>query len=629
MPAINITEDDIVKVEEKFGLSFDVESQEFIKCLTSKDIQACPGAGKTTSLVAKLDILSNCMPFADNSGVLVLTHTNVAVDEIKKKLGANTQKVLGYPNHVGTFQSFVNKYLAIPMYIKLLAKKPDRIDSGIFNEKLLHKLKKYHLHNFVPMSAEANNYSNLESFLNALVVEENRIVLIQAGNRKKTIVNKGVPSYQNIKRALDNKIINEVMIDGYLTYEHCYQLAIKYLEVHPQIIEIFQQRFKYIFVDEAQDTDDRQFQILNTLFHNSIVQRIGDNNQAIFNFSGQKGNGWQVEEGYIEIKNTKRLSKPISEQVIKVAFNPQELNGNNDVTIQPIIVIFNNIQDVIPKFSELIIEHGLHTHTNKCFKIVGAVGKPNDNGDTLVNYFPEYLSSENSSLEFDSLLEKLENIEVKNLQPKDYRNIILDIVKEYLKSKNIKDGDKNFTKNSLVSFLREGDEAKYELFKLGLFHMVKKLASKECVQDDIGILLTMFLDVWEEPLDTDCLCDIIKKYKIDIEKKSQKNIYKYEDGDVSFDIEISTIHKVKGETHTATMVVETFNRTYDLFHCLDCFKGKRNHKVNEEKMKLIYVAMSRATHLVCLAIHNQQKKAIITDKDISTLEESGFKVITI
>lgn len=630
MSVINIIEEDILKVEEKFGVSFDEKSKEFIKCLESKDIQACPGAGKTTSLVAKLEILSNCMPFVDNTGILVLTHTNIAVDEIKKKLGANAQKILGYPNHVGTFQSFVNKYLAIPMYIKLLHKKPERIDSDIFNEKLLYKLKKYYLDNFILMSAEANNYSNIESFLKALVVETDKIVLPQVGGRKKTIVNKGKPSYQNIKRAVENhNIIKEVMVDGYLTYEHCYELAVKYLQEHPQIIEIFQKRFKYIFVDEAQDTDDRQFHIINTLFTDSIVQRIGDNNQAIFNFSGQNGDGWQIEDDYIEIKNTKRLSKPISDQVIKVALVPQELNGNTTVTIQPTIIIFDNIEDVIPKFSELIIEHGLHTNDNKCLKVVGAVAKANDNGHTLINYFPDYSSTSYSSLVSNSILEKLIYLDVANMQPNEYRSIILDIVNEYLKSKNIKNNNKNFTKISLFSFLKENNEQNYEVFKLDLFHITQKLASKECVREDLEILLQKYLDLFSETLDKDLLDVIIEKYKIDVEKKSKQNIYKYEDGDINLEIEISTIHKVKGETHTATLIVETFKNGYDLFHLLKLLQGKKFAGANKDKKKLLYVAMSRSTHFLCLAIHREQKNGkLITSADIIALESSGFRVIS-
>ena len=69
MRVVDITDEDIEKVEQKFGLTFDEESQEFIKCLESKDIKACPGAGKTTSLVAKLDILSNYTNFRSNCNI--------------------------------------------------------------------------------------------------------------------------------------------------------------------------------------------------------------------------------------------------------------------------------------------------------------------------------------------------------------------------------------------------------------------------------------------------------------------------------------------------------------------------------------------------------------------------------
>lgn len=126
---------------KNLGFSFDDESKEFIKCLETKDIQACPGAGKTTSLVAKLDIIAQHMPFKDNSGILVLTHTNVAVDE---QLGLNAKTLLSYPNHVGTFQSFVNKFLAIPFYIYILKKRPERIDTDIFYKKFEAILKSYH-----------------------------------------------------------------------------------------------------------------------------------------------------------------------------------------------------------------------------------------------------------------------------------------------------------------------------------------------------------------------------------------------------------------------------------------------------------------------------------------------------
>jgi superfamily I DNA/RNA helicase len=182
---------------------------------------------------------------------------------------------------------------------------------------------------------------------------------------------------------------------------------------------------------------------------------------------------------------------------------------------------------------------------------------------------------------------------------------------------------------SLFSFIKESNEHNYEVFKLDLFYITKKLASQECVRDDLEILLQKFLDLFSETLDRDLLNVIIEKYKIDIEKKSKHNLYKHEDGDINFEIEISTIHKVKGETHTATLVVETFKNGYDLFHLLKLLQGKKFAGANEDKKKLLYVAMSRATHFLCLAIHREQKNGkLITSADIAALERSGFRVIS-
>ena len=632
MHVVNITDEDIESIEQKFGLSFDDESKEFIKCLDAKDIQACPGAGKTTSLVAKLGILSKYMPFPNNSGILVLTHTNVAVDEIKDKMGVDAQKLLNYPNHIGTFQSFIDKFLAIPMYIQLIGKKPERIDSGIFNEKLLKKLKSYYLDNFIIKIMEANNYTSVEYFLKELEVEDNRIVLLQQGNRRKNIVGKGKPSYRNLKRALDDDIINSVIIDGYLTYEHCYELALKYLDDYPQINEAFQKRFKYIFIDEAQDTDDRQFEILNRIFPESIIQFIGDNNQAIFGFSGQKSLGWQIGEGYIEINNTKRFSSLIANQVIKVAVEPQELNGNNDIQIPPTIILFDNPEDVLAKFSELIVEYNLHEYDNGIFKAVGGVAKHNDNGNTLPSYYPLYSQRNNSSLDYDNLLEKLEHSSMENIRLRDYRNIVLDVIVKYLKNENILNvlgNNKNYTKNSLQAFLRANYENEYSDFKLKLYEITQKLSASECVKDEIRTLLENFLTLVGETIAIDTLNIIIENYEIKFGKTFNSNVYKYEDGDINFDIDVSTIHKVKGETHTATLVLETFNRNYDLYHLLKLLQNKRHTNANQTKKKLIYVAMSRPTHFLCLAIHKQQKNKFVTQDEITALESSGFRVVEV
>ena len=99
MNKIIINSQDIKEAENVLGLEegFDEQRQEVIKCVESKDIVACPGSGKTTALLAKLIILAKKMPFPDNKGICVLTHTNVAINEIKDKLRSKASLILSYP----------------------------------------------------------------------------------------------------------------------------------------------------------------------------------------------------------------------------------------------------------------------------------------------------------------------------------------------------------------------------------------------------------------------------------------------------------------------------------------------------------------------------------------------------
>jgi superfamily I DNA/RNA helicase len=109
---------------------FEQDKIDIIECNESQDIKACPGSGKTTTLLAKLIILANRMPLPNNQGICVLTHTNVAIDEIKSKLGNKADILFKYPNHFGTIQSFVDKFLAIPIYKLLWNSSPKRIDNN-------------------------------------------------------------------------------------------------------------------------------------------------------------------------------------------------------------------------------------------------------------------------------------------------------------------------------------------------------------------------------------------------------------------------------------------------------------------------------------------------------------------
>ena len=114
--SIEITVKDIELVEKEFQLQLcDDERLAILNEVNSCDIQASPGSGKTTILTAKLAILAKKWPFRDK-GICVLSHTNVARREIERKLGqsAGLRSLLQYPHFIGTIQTFVDQFLAIP-----------------------------------------------------------------------------------------------------------------------------------------------------------------------------------------------------------------------------------------------------------------------------------------------------------------------------------------------------------------------------------------------------------------------------------------------------------------------------------------------------------------------------------
>lgn len=116
---------------------FDQERLNFIRSLDSSDLLAVPGSGKTTALQAKLYCLSKVRPYSATGGILVLSHTNAAVNEIKKRLSEVCPNLFEHPNFVGTIQDFVDSYLAIPYYNISFSKPITRIDTAICREEFL------------------------------------------------------------------------------------------------------------------------------------------------------------------------------------------------------------------------------------------------------------------------------------------------------------------------------------------------------------------------------------------------------------------------------------------------------------------------------------------------------------
>ena len=87
---------------------------------------------------------------------------------------------------------------------------------------------------------------------------------------------------------------------------------------------------------------------------------------------------------------------------------------------------------------------------------------------------------------------------------------------------------------------------------------------------------------------------------------SQGNIFHTD----CIDVEIATVHSIKGETHASTLYLETFyNTLHESERLSDQFKGIAYAGTDDDTMKslrVIYVGASRPRYLLCVAIQKNR-----------------------
>ena len=225
---------------------------------------------------------------------------------------------------------------------------------------------------------------------------------------------------------------------------------------------------------------------------------------------------------------------------------------------------------------------------------------------------------------------QIQKIDTKTVTAKFYRKIILEIIREYLKKIDIKNDKGNpFSSRALFWYLKETDSKIYNKVNKLLLKIVSKCYLKEYKESVLEKLLKVILDTFDQEIDMSLFKAVISNYTIDIDSNRNSNLYSFTKDKRKHNILVSTIHKVKGETHTATLVLETYKDGYDVFQLLELLKGNKK-KGFDAKKKLIYVAMTRPTHFLCLAVHkkhtHRKKVCEFTDMDKKLLEVKGFDV---
>ena len=104
------------------------EQEAFATHIGSAFVHACPGAGKTRTIIARLAKIANALP--PRRGVAVLSFTNSAVDEFRERCrAAGLDPLLKYPSFMGTLDAFVRHFVVLPGSAATSAMRPIILDS--------------------------------------------------------------------------------------------------------------------------------------------------------------------------------------------------------------------------------------------------------------------------------------------------------------------------------------------------------------------------------------------------------------------------------------------------------------------------------------------------------------------
>lgn len=614
---------------------FDKQRRNVIKCMETKDIVACAGSGKTTTLIAKLMILDRFhMEFPQNQGICVLTHTNVAIDEIKEKLGAGS-RLLTYPNFFGTIQSFVNTFLAKKAYIHFTKTKCKEINDDFFAERM-----EYHYQRDFDTSEK--NYFNWYfnenkqvSFFKKMSFKESDFSVCENNYR--------IP--KESRQILKTKFIEtrqKVFHEGYLTYDDAYHFSKKYLcnpHYQDKLTSLFSKRFKFVFIDEMQDTETHQKEIIDIIFNEEVIlQSIGDNNQAIY--TRAQDICWKPQsDTTIELTGSKRFHNLIASMSSNICETIRVLEGNGDSEYLPTIIIFDDtkIDKVLEKFGEIIYDRSIYKESDfsqRKIKAVGGVTKFWKVGvHDISSYMPTFIKPTIVEFEPSKILKEL--LKPSNYTNKHniqyYRNNIIGAVEKIIRIVGYQTTiEKQFLKEFRVKF-----PSQYNIFLLKLTNWCKNIYLRKDIYNEVkSYFENDFKDIFYPTYNMSCL--YLRKFLdgqnniLPQTSPVSNNNYEYINNETKFNIEVGTVHSVKGETHTATLYLETVaygSEDYDIKQILDYFKGIHTAPsldLQKRILRIAHVAITRPKYLLCVAIH----KSSLTDfdKDKFDLKAAGWHI---
>jgi ATP-dependent DNA helicase UvrD/PcrA len=236
------------------------------------------GSGKTRVLTYRIThLLANGIPAHK---ILSLTFTNKAAAEMKSRISKIVGNDIAKYLWMGTFHSVFARILrteAESLGYTSNYTIYDTIDSKNLIKKIIKELglddKTYKPNEIYGRISSAKN-----NLLSAKGYASNQQIQIQDQKTKKPRIAEIYMMYANRCKKADAMDFDDLLLNTNILFRD-----------FPEILEKYQEKYKYILVDEYQDTNFSQYLIINKLSaKNKNICVVGDDAQSIYAFRGAK-----------------------------------------------------------------------------------------------------------------------------------------------------------------------------------------------------------------------------------------------------------------------------------------------------------------------------------------------------
>jgi len=582
------------------SMNYDItpQRQAYIDARGYTILTACPGSGKTTSIVKKLLTVSHFCEehYGSHTGFVCMSFTNKACDELKYKYQEMHHERLTFPNEVLTIDSFIMQYVVLPFWYLCDAckKKPIVVNEKEILERIYYnKILINGIWQQYPVMA-LRPYSKIFYRKNPSLITRDRTSFKWNHN---IVTNKNEIAY--CKEAFTYRLEK-----GFITSSDALWIACDILQHHQNIGKALVTRFPYIIVDEAQDNSELHFEFFKLLKRAGLqnLEFVGDICQSIYGFNNAKPellqNMMSEEEwNVLPLSECRRSNQRIIDLYSKlksIAVPAIISHGVEDKGIPIIVYKYDdgNIRDVVRNFYQICDDNDLSSRiilargTDKCKELSGVK-------DIDFKYW-------------------------KTEKPLPY--LIIDAVFAFASG----DTNSTFRKVRLVlaEFLAGDNPDKRREFvheiehnvdwNAKIFGFIKQIPSfslsfKEWSEQTCA-LLKEYWELKEKPVFVPYQRQKGYRMKemanVPVEQYHQSN-----DKDSEYHKSIDTIHAVKGATLDAVLLfLSSDSRGQSI--SLNDFLNKEI-KVMTESQRMIYVACSRASQFLALAVPKS-----ITDEKI-------------